>query len=78
MRSPSALRVTKRWIIKNHHDEFLIGFFANGKARWRTSSAWAPKQSSTRPKTSPASLFRRWRMSAPHITAIAAKRKAPK
>ncbi len=28
----------KHWIIKNHHDEFLIGFFANGKARWRTPS----------------------------------------
>lgn len=30
--------MTKHWIIKNHHDEFLIGFFANGKARWRTPS----------------------------------------
>jgi hypothetical protein len=29
--------MTKHWIIKNHHDEFLIGFFANGRARWRTS-----------------------------------------
>ena len=28
----------KHWIIKNHDGDFLIGFFANGKARWRTPS----------------------------------------
>lgn len=30
--------MTKHWIIKNEHEEFLVGFFADGKARWRTPS----------------------------------------
>ena len=30
--------MTKHWIIKNHHGEYLIGFFANGDARWRSPS----------------------------------------
>lgn len=36
--NPMSLPVTKRWIIKNHDGDYLVGFFANGASRWRMFS----------------------------------------